>query len=461
MGLFDKRRPQQEQMPGPTWEADRARIASFLYRARTFNGTGPEDPTLAVTLRPGERALLVATGTYLVEPRRVQAHWAGTEGGFTFHVVPRSASTTRSPAVVVGPPPIDTGDVTFTDQRIIFAGTNQAKEWDFANLLGFHHMDDPPWTLIAVSGQDKASGFRYDEGQADEIRFAMVLGLARFNNGVGSLVADLQEQLEEIDRAHGVTIGQAPMQSWQSQQPTAWPATQLATAGVAPSASPAPVSPSPALTWPAPTSEPGQPAPPQPDTQQGMSAHADPLTQPDQYGSPGAPDAASQNGETGALLEAAALSGPAGPAQDSGSSAAAGASAALGALPTGDPSAGDPSASTSAGDPSASTSAIAEATENAEPTGEIPAVTSTPTAAYPAVGSVRDTPMHPMQAVQPAQGQQFPGQQFPTAQQLQPQESRQQVQAASSTPPGWYPDPWRVARVRWWDGYAWTAYTSH
>lgn len=57
MGLFDKRRPEQEQeAPAETWQADRARVASFLYRARTFNGTGPEDPTLTVKLKPDERA---------------------------------------------------------------------------------------------------------------------------------------------------------------------------------------------------------------------------------------------------------------------------------------------------------------------------------------------------------------------------------------------------------------------
>jgi protease PrsW len=29
--------------------------------------------------------------------------------------------------------------------------------------------------------------------------------------------------------------------------------------------------------------------------------------------------------------------------------------------------------------------------------------------------------------------------------------------APSSTPPGWYPDPWKVAHYRWWDGRTWSA----
>jgi hypothetical protein len=33
-----------------------------------------------------------------------------------------------------------------------------------------------------------------------------------------------------------------------------------------------------------------------------------------------------------------------------------------------------------------------------------------------------------------------------------------QVQVA---PAGWYPDPWRQARWRWWDGHQWTGYASY
>ncbi|MGZ4690263.1 MAG: CPBP family glutamic-type intramembrane protease [Acidimicrobiia bacterium] len=30
----------------------------------------------------------------------------------------------------------------------------------------------------------------------------------------------------------------------------------------------------------------------------------------------------------------------------------------------------------------------------------------------------------------------------------------------TSAPPGWYPDPWRLAFWRWWDGASWTVYTE-
>ena len=32
--------------------------------------------------------------------------------------------------------------------------------------------------------------------------------------------------------------------------------------------------------------------------------------------------------------------------------------------------------------------------------------------------------------------------------------------AQAAAPPGWYDDPWRQARVRYWDGTAWTGHTA-
>jgi hypothetical protein len=35
-----------------------------------------------------------------------------------------------------------------------------------------------------------------------------------------------------------------------------------------------------------------------------------------------------------------------------------------------------------------------------------------------------------------------------------------QAPAPAATPPGWYDDPWRQARLRYWDGSTWTGHTA-
>ncbi len=407
MGLFDKRRPQQEQeTPQVDWQAERARVASFLYRARTFNGTGPEDPTLTVKLKSDERALLVATGTFLVEPRRVPAHWAGEKGGFTFRVPPRAGHLTGQ-AFDADLAPTDSGDLTFTDKRIVFSGTHKSVEWEYADFLGILHIDHPPWTAVAVSGRDRASGFRYDEGQAEEIRFAIVLGLARFNDDVDSLVSDLQQQLDEIDRAHPPAApvhasAPAPMPAQPWQGPPGSGAGSGASSPPPASPSSAPSGVPAAAAWPAadpfpaaPATSPTNPVPRPasnytPDEQPTVTDVVDPVV--------GVTAGAQGAGETGSGATGEAVV----------------------------------------------TESQPEAKEDpGVPTGQIPAVTPTPTAIYPAVRPQPATPVQPVQNVQPV---------HPAA----------PVQhGAPTTPPGWYPDPWRVARVRWWDGYSWTSYTSH
>ena len=412
MGLFDKRRPEQEQeAPAETWQADRARVASFLYRARTFNGTGPEDPTLTVKLKPDERALLVATGTFLVEPRRVPALWTGDKGGFRFWVAPRAGQLSGHQADA-GLAPVDSGDLTFTDKRIVFSGTQKSVDWEYADLLGLVHVDHPPWSAVCVSGRDGASGFRYDEGQAEEVRFAIVLGLARFNDAVDSLLADLQEQLDDIDRTHSPVVTatpastpaatQAPLQTWQGP-----PAAGLGAPGTQ-TGVPAQ---SPAASWPPPNPFPATPAATQGP---GPTESGAGLT-----GTVPRPASSYTPDESATVIDAVS------PAV-SGQPVAAGTGAQA---PS--PSPGEiVSRALSQED----TTEPKPAFDTGVPTGQIPAVTPTPTATYPAV---RPQPATPAQQAQPVH------------------------QGTQSTPPGWYPDPWRVARVRWWDGYSWTSYTSH
>jgi hypothetical protein len=311
----------------------------------------------------------------------------------------------------------------------VFSGVHKSAEWEYGELLGLYHVDHPTWTAVAVSSRDRASGFRYDEGQAEEVRFATVLGLARFNDAVDTLLADLQEQLDEIDRAHSAAPAQAavpaqsPAQTWQGQPPT----PQGVGAPGAP-AQPPSGSPTGAPAW--------TTANPFPAATSGASPAASPEQAQATAGTVAKPASSYVPDDGATVIDGATLGVPAQPAQ--AAAADTGAATAGPFAPVGHP------ASPSAGE--MVSRALSEdvttepkpAEDAGVPTGQIPPVSPTPTATYPAVSAQAATPVEPVQ------------------QQAQPVH-----QGAPSTPPGWYPDPWRIARVRWWDGYSWTSYTSH
>ena len=417
-------------------------MASFLFRARTFAGTGPEDPTLRVHLRPDERALLVATGTYLVEPKRLKAHWKEAPASLSF-----AATRVTGPGAGLesvsdrGLTPLDTGDLTFTTQRVVFSGSNQSREWEYANLIGFENVDRPPSTTIVTSDRPRLTGFLYDFGQADEIRFAIVVGVARFTGQLDPLIADLQSQLDGIDRDHPEA---RPAAAAPTGDPTPAPTQSMASSpGTGPAATGNPVPP---LTGASPladfASAGPEPATPEPVSAEPVFAQAastdssvqEPTTAPVGVSSGAQPEqgAAPKNGSThepDTIL-------PSTPPLNWGSGADLG------------PTLTNLSPAAQAG----------SREDEPVPTGEIPQVATSPTASYPAV------------AQQPATQYAQPQAQYaqPVAQYAQSggQAQHPQAQGGAQTgnaqmPPGWYPDPWQIARVRWWDGYAWTAYTSH
>jgi hypothetical protein len=194
------------------WQAERDRVQAFMARARTFTGaTNAEVATLPLELLPGERALLVLPGVELLEPRRLPSHFMGGNSGFSFHVAGRAEH--RIPGAGGSGPrpdgqtPIDSGVVTLTDRRAVFAGRLHSRTWDYTQVIGYHHNPDPPWTAIAVTDRQRVSGVGYDPAGAEEFRFALALGLARCHGAEASLIDDLQRQLEELDRERPGALG--------------------------------------------------------------------------------------------------------------------------------------------------------------------------------------------------------------------------------------------------------------
>jgi hypothetical protein len=186
-----------------TWRLEHDALTDMLDVAQHFSGVSrAEQPDIALELHRDERLFYGFTGAGLIEPRRVPGHWQGGYSGFSFRVargVRWHVGGTRGhyiPGAEV-PTPIDTGVASITDQRVVFQGTKQTREWLFAKLLGYQHADNVPWTAIQVANRQTVSGILYDLEHAEQFHFRLALALAHYHQDVPGFVAHLTAQLDE------------------------------------------------------------------------------------------------------------------------------------------------------------------------------------------------------------------------------------------------------------------------
>src|SRR5262249_22589818 len=143
----------------------RAALEDQLDNAKNFTGYDPADaPGVPLHAKAGERLFLSAEGAFLIEPRRGPGHYEGASQGVSVHVPGTKSMRYRVGATrgtfVQGeekPTPIDQGTFVITDQRAVFIGAQQTREWLWSKLIGFTHSADAPWTAIAVSNRQKVS----------------------------------------------------------------------------------------------------------------------------------------------------------------------------------------------------------------------------------------------------------------------------------------------------------------
>jgi hypothetical protein len=207
------------------WSRDDTELQSLIVRARHFDGLPDVDTPL--NLKRDERVFYVLTGAGLMETRAGPRHWQGGYSGFSFRVtkgIRYHVGGTRGTSVQGDDETklIDTGTATITNQRIVFQGEKQAREWAFAKLLGYQHDQHSPWTPIQVSNRQKVSGIRYDANTAQEFQFNLALALATFNGTRDAFVAALGAEFQQHQ-------AQKPI----SQASAALPAADAATVAAA------------------------------------------------------------------------------------------------------------------------------------------------------------------------------------------------------------------------------------
>jgi hypothetical protein len=170
--------------------------------ARSWHGE-PVTSETGIVGKPGERAYMVLDGAALIEPRRLPGHWVGRSQGVSIPIykgiryrVGATRGTYEQGEEV--PTPIDTGIVMISNQRVVFAGSKQTREWNYQKLVGFHHDPSLPWTALQVSNRQKVSGILYTEETEVTVRFRLELAIADFQGQRDVFASSVDRQLEDL-----------------------------------------------------------------------------------------------------------------------------------------------------------------------------------------------------------------------------------------------------------------------
>ena len=222
------------------WQADRDSQAQLLDLAQHFEGTGAEN----ILLKSGEAVFYKVTGVALIEERRGAGHYAGRSQGVSIPIGSLRGRTVRYRVGVnkghfvqgtPTPTAIDTGTVFITNQRVIFQGGKQTRECAFSKLVGFEHDDAAGETTFSVSNRQKPTTIHYGRELSGAFDFRCDLALAHFRGTLDTFVAQLKDELDELDRhrpPEPVQVQPQPAAIGPAPQPTApGPPTETVSAG--------------------------------------------------------------------------------------------------------------------------------------------------------------------------------------------------------------------------------------
>ena len=92
---------------------------------------------------------------------------------------------------------IDNGDATFTNQRVVFGGQSQTREWAFDKLVDFNAGDNGTQVMISVSNRQKVSGLYAQRVERVQPGVLLEVAVAYANGGKAAAVEVARGYLEQ------------------------------------------------------------------------------------------------------------------------------------------------------------------------------------------------------------------------------------------------------------------------
>ena len=142
----------------------------------------------------------------LTEYRSNGSTYSGGYAGVSFRVAKgvrlntgrTGGSSTRNPETSQ---PIDSGDLTVTNQRVVFSGANQVRVFDLDKVVNMEAGPNGLTVSISVSNREKTSGL--ESPNLDDISPGMAVSLATawHDGGKKAAIKDAQEMAGQLRKA--------------------------------------------------------------------------------------------------------------------------------------------------------------------------------------------------------------------------------------------------------------------
>ena len=190
------------------WQADDHELSHMISSARSYTGQ-PDTGASPIVLKKNERVFYFIPNVSLVEVQRAPGHFTGGYSGFSFRVtkgVRYNVGGSRG-TYVQGAEQLkvtDEGALTVTDQRVVFTGSRNSREWAFSKLVSLEHDNSRPVTMLGVSNRQKISGVIYPAVNNGGFRFNLSLALSHYRDDVAGFVQSLEAERAQHAQARPV-----------------------------------------------------------------------------------------------------------------------------------------------------------------------------------------------------------------------------------------------------------------
>jgi hypothetical protein len=156
-----------------------------------------------LSLQKGEKAIYERGGVQLREYKGTGSSFQSANAGVIVRATNNIGVTLGGSRGSLTPNPeqqtvIDVGTLIFTNQRILFAGPNHAREWEFSKLINFSTGDNGFVADIAVSNRPRVSAIAADSQHGITPGIMASICIDLFQDGEDKARATAQELIDGI-----------------------------------------------------------------------------------------------------------------------------------------------------------------------------------------------------------------------------------------------------------------------